>query len=144
MANLLIVEPPGAFRDALLTTLARHGHAARAADDVPAAAAELLVEPADLVVLGRGAAAAAAADMAADPRCAWLRGVAFVVITDDDQGDDAAAAAEAAGLDVRGRVRGAEFTLARLLGLVEAALRPAWDEGRGDSTRRRTPPGGGG
>jgi hypothetical protein len=37
-------------------------------------------------------------------------------------------------------VRGAEFTLAGLLALVEAALRPAWDESRGDSTRRRTPP----
>jgi CheY-like chemotaxis protein len=140
MARLLLVDASAPFRAAAAAALRGRGHAVASVADAAAATAVLLLAPADLLVLD-AAAADAVADASAGGRCAWMGAAPVVLITDGGEDDDARdATAGAAGLDVRGRVWRADFTPAGLLAVVDAALRPAWDEGRGDSTRRRTPP----
>jgi hypothetical protein len=119
MTTVLLSLPPGPLRDAIAAHLVRLGHAVRTADDVLAAAADLLADPADVVVYSDAAAAAASA-IAADPRGVRVARTPAVVLTDDP------AHVPDAELDVRGVLVVDGLSLADLADAVRRAADPAW------------------
>jgi hypothetical protein len=131
MASLLLVIDSDALFDAAARAARRGDHAVRRATSVAEAAAELLVEPADLLVLDHRAALAVV-EMAGEERCAWLTSMPVLLFYGD--------VFDASSLNVRDALPLATFSLAAFEDALEGALRPAWEDARAATGLLRLPP----
>jgi hypothetical protein len=133
VANLLLVIDSDALHNVVATFLRGRGHTVRSSSCMDVAAAETLVEPADLLIID-DRAAAAGARMTTDTRCAWMSTTPVVLL------HGGVSSLDACGLNVREVVPLATFSLVTLGSVFDRALRPAWAEARDAASLLRTPP----
>jgi DNA-binding response OmpR family regulator len=116
MRNILIVDVPTPFRDAVALTLGRRGFDVRVVDTIAEAAAEMLTDPVDLVLLDPGRVRNGRVAIS-DTSAPWMRHTPVILLTTEPE------LPRDTGLDVRGVLVKSRFTLAELAGAVHRVLR---------------------